>query len=375
MPAPIVPALPPRPIRGDRLNFPTVADNFVAAMDPWGAVVQSVGEFAEARANDAETAQDAALAAAAIATASADIAGAVAGFAGLWEDLTGPLSMPASVAHDDAFWILLEDVANVAAHEPGVSVVWGPEPETPADKVSVAPIAGVTGTDAQAVLEELSTRTLPVATQAEAQAGTVNDKAITPLRLRDALNSAGWLGLMFPLLDRLVVAVTQVSGTYSKTVSAASASWTVSGAPAGTVAGDTVYVTITSGGLDPAYSQRAYTITSVSGSTASIGTGFPLNNPNTPSTGSGNATLRYVRHLRRGNPNTYATSATAGKVSISWGQAMPEGYGIQCSNLGADSNAVTSARPAGTIIPQGCLINCVVGTALTDPTYLSVTAS
>jgi hypothetical protein len=375
MPAPIVPTLPPRPIRGDRLNFPTVADTFVAELDPWGAVVQSVGEFAEARANDAETAQDAAQAAAAIATASADIAAAVAGFAGLWEDLTGALSQPASTFHDDEFWILLEDVASVASHEPGVSVVWGPMPLTPADKVSLAAIAGLDAENVQEALAELATRTLPVATAPEALAGTVNDKALTPLRLRDAFGSAGWLGRMFPLLDRLVVSVTQVNSTYSKTISSASAAWTVAGAPPDTAVGDTVFVTITSGGLDSAYSGRSYTITSVSGSTATIGTGFPLENPNIPSTGSGNATVRYARCVRKGHPDTYAISSVAGKVGIVWGQAMPEGYTIQCSNLGADSNAVTSARPAGTITTASVLINCVVGTTLTDPTYLSVTAA
>ena len=374
MPAPTVPTLPPRPIRGDRLNFPPVADTFVAAMDPWGGAVQAVGQFVEQRANEAEAAQQAAAASAGLAGASADIAAAVAGFAGAWEDLTGPLSMPASVAHDDAFWILIQDVADVTAHEPGVSVSWAAQPQTPAEQVSIDPIAGMTAENAQEALEELSTRTIPVASSAEALAGTVNDKAITPLRLREAFGAGGWAGRVLPILDQLTVSVTQATSTYNKSSALALASWSVGGAPADIQVGDTVHVTITSGGLDAAYSNLAYTITSVAGSTVNIGTGL-LGNPNIPSSGSGNCTVRYVLHLRRGNPATYATSFTAGKVSVSWGFPLPAGYALQCSNQGADSNAVTWARPATPPIPEGVLVNCVVGTALTNPSYLSIVAS
>lgn len=374
MPAPQIDELPPAPVRGDRINFPTVADAFVAALPDFRDQTNAVATFVEARANEAETAQEEAAAAAGVAAASADIAAAVAGFAGAWEDLTGPLSMPASVAHDDAFWILIQDVADVTAHEPGVSVAWAAQPQTPADQVSVGPIAGITGDNAQEVLAELASRTIPVATEAEALAGTINDKALTPLRMRQALSSGGWTGRVLPILDQLTVSVTQVNSTYNKGSSPASASWTVGGAPAGTQVGDIVWVTITSGGLDAAYSARPYRITALAGSTATIGTGNP-GNPNVPSTGSGNCTLRYTRHMRQGHPDTYAYSSTAGKVTAVWGVSLPAGYAIQCSNLGADSNAVTWARPAGTPTESMCLVNCVVGTTLTDPTRLSIVAS
>jgi hypothetical protein len=377
MPAPQIDELPPAPVRGDRLNFPIVADAFVAALPDFRSQTNAVGEFVEERANEAEAAQQAAAASAGLAGASADIAAAVAGFAGAWEDLTGPLSMPASVAHDDAFWILIQDVADVTAHEPGVSVAWAAQPQTPADQVRVAPIPGITGDTAQEVLAELAGRTIPVATEAEALAGTVNDKALTPHRLRQAFRSGGWAGSILPVLDQVTVSVTQVASTYNKGSAPASASWTVAGAPAGTAVGDTVWVTITSGGLDAAYSGRAYVITAMAGSVATIGPGASgiLGNPNVPGSGSGNATLRYTRHLRRGNPGTYAFSGVAGKVTVLWAVPMPEGYSIQCSNLGADSNAVTWARPAGTPTDTSCLVNCVVGTVLTDPTRLSIVAS
>ena len=124
MPAPQIDELPPAPVRGDRLNFPTVADTFVAALPDFRDQTNAVATFVEARANEAETAAEAAESSAADASSFADIAGAIAGFAGIWEDLTGALVTPASTYHDDQFWILLENVADVTAHEPGVSVAW-----------------------------------------------------------------------------------------------------------------------------------------------------------------------------------------------------------------------------------------------------------
>ena len=47
-----------------------------------------------------------------------------ANFRGQWNFLTGPISIPASTLWDDTYWMLIESVANVTAHEPGVSAVW-----------------------------------------------------------------------------------------------------------------------------------------------------------------------------------------------------------------------------------------------------------
>ena len=124
MPAPQIDELPPAPVRGDRLNFPTVADTFVAALPDFRTQTNAVSEFVEARANESETAAVEAEASAAAASSFSDVAAAVAAFAGVWEDLTGPLAQPAAVFHDDLYWLLLEDLADVTAHEPGVSVAW-----------------------------------------------------------------------------------------------------------------------------------------------------------------------------------------------------------------------------------------------------------
>ena len=43
---------------------------------------------------------------------------------GEWSSLAGALAMPATVRHAGKFWVLLNNVANVAAAEPGVSSAW-----------------------------------------------------------------------------------------------------------------------------------------------------------------------------------------------------------------------------------------------------------
>ena len=54
----------------------------------------------------------------------ADDAGAYANFRGQWNFLTGPISIPASTLWADAYWMLTQSVADVTAHEPGISPVW-----------------------------------------------------------------------------------------------------------------------------------------------------------------------------------------------------------------------------------------------------------
>lgn len=55
---------------------------------------------------------------------NAAIAIAAANFKGNWSSLTGPLAVPASVYHAGEFWILLTNIASVAANTPGVSASW-----------------------------------------------------------------------------------------------------------------------------------------------------------------------------------------------------------------------------------------------------------
>ena len=69
-------------------------------------------------------ARDAALQASLLAVESAASAAGAANFKGLWPDLAGPLSRPACVKHEGRFWLLLDDLPDVAASEPGVSADW-----------------------------------------------------------------------------------------------------------------------------------------------------------------------------------------------------------------------------------------------------------
>lgn len=58
-----------------------------------------------------------------IVSISASVA-ATANFKGNWSALTGPLTVPASVAHSGSYWMLLSNLADVTAATPGVSASW-----------------------------------------------------------------------------------------------------------------------------------------------------------------------------------------------------------------------------------------------------------
>lgn len=52
------------------------------------------------------------------------IALAVGNFKGNWSSLTGALNTPASVKHNNRYWALLNNLANVALSQPGVTADW-----------------------------------------------------------------------------------------------------------------------------------------------------------------------------------------------------------------------------------------------------------
>lgn len=51
---------------------------------------------------------------------------ALSHFKGLYENLSGPLSIPASTKYANRMWLLVRNVANVQAEVPGVSDAWSP---------------------------------------------------------------------------------------------------------------------------------------------------------------------------------------------------------------------------------------------------------
>ena len=49
---------------------------------------------------------------------------ASANFKGTWSNLSGALSIPSAVLWQSDYWMLVQNVSNVSAHEPGVSSAW-----------------------------------------------------------------------------------------------------------------------------------------------------------------------------------------------------------------------------------------------------------
>jgi len=62
------------------------------------------------------------------AEAQAEIVTSAANFKGQWSTLTGDLNVPTSVLHDNAYWQLLNNLADVTTSEPGASGDWAKIP-------------------------------------------------------------------------------------------------------------------------------------------------------------------------------------------------------------------------------------------------------
>ena len=104
--------LPTPPLRSDDpVTFASRADALLSALPAFVTEVNALGI-------------DTAGASAAAAAASEAAAAASANFVGQWADLTGALNVPATVEHGGVVWLLLADLADVTASEPGVSADW-----------------------------------------------------------------------------------------------------------------------------------------------------------------------------------------------------------------------------------------------------------
>jgi hypothetical protein len=131
-----VSALPPVPSRGNPATFSTLFEAFLTALQgdfvsQVNTVAGEVNTKATAAATSASTASTQASAAsssassaASSATAAAASALAGAAFKGAWSGLSGPLAVPASVAHGGRLWTLLSNVADVTAKTPGIAAEW-----------------------------------------------------------------------------------------------------------------------------------------------------------------------------------------------------------------------------------------------------------
>lgn len=86
--------------------------------------VEALADASYANAQDAQGSATAALSSKTAAAASEANVAALSNFKGTWESLAGALAKPASVFHNGAFWMLLNNLADVATSEPGVSADW-----------------------------------------------------------------------------------------------------------------------------------------------------------------------------------------------------------------------------------------------------------
>lgn len=98
--------LPPAPSRADAANadtFTEIAETFVAALPVFSTQVNNTLTDVNAAASGALASSN---------------------FKGSWAALTGAMSIPASVLHDGALWLLVSNTSDITADEPGVSAKW-----------------------------------------------------------------------------------------------------------------------------------------------------------------------------------------------------------------------------------------------------------
>lgn len=124
--------LPATPDRADRTSFAvrctalfdqlknTTLAQWRSAMAWMNAAAADAAASATASANSAASAASASNAA----QTAAGVAIGSSNFKGNWSALAGALNTPACVKHNGRFWLLLNNQADVAAAQPGVSAAW-----------------------------------------------------------------------------------------------------------------------------------------------------------------------------------------------------------------------------------------------------------
>lgn len=105
-------------------TFDEDADAAFAAQRPFQLEMQALKANVHANAQGAYANTLEVAANTTLAQNMADIATSLANFKGAWPSLSGPLPKPASALHNSAYWVLLNDLVNVATSEPGVSGDW-----------------------------------------------------------------------------------------------------------------------------------------------------------------------------------------------------------------------------------------------------------
>lgn len=109
--------LPQPPNTGNPATFDTLADAFIDALPTMVEEINIV-------ATDIDTKHNYISSATPIVETNASICLASANYKGLWSSLTGALNKPASVSHNNKFWLLNTNLANVTLAQPGISASW-----------------------------------------------------------------------------------------------------------------------------------------------------------------------------------------------------------------------------------------------------------
>lgn len=120
---PITPLSTP-PSRDDPTNFSSRADTFLGELPTFATEANALAVAVNASEVAAAASASSANSSATNAASSATVALAASNFKGEWSTLTGALNKPASVKNDGRFWLLLNNLADVTASEPGVSADW-----------------------------------------------------------------------------------------------------------------------------------------------------------------------------------------------------------------------------------------------------------
>ena len=125
--------LPPAPQRSDPpAEFITKADAHVASLDQFvdetnvvaTEMNTAIGEAATSASNASDSADAAATSEANAAVSEANAANIVSGAAnykGVWSTQVGAATIPATYEHEGGLWLLLADIPDITASEPGVT--------------------------------------------------------------------------------------------------------------------------------------------------------------------------------------------------------------------------------------------------------------
>lgn len=125
MPIPVKPTVPPIPQRTQEpALFSDNVDAFLTFIPDAVDYFDEATTFTDDRAASADSSASAAALSQSSAAASAAAAAASSNYKGEWSSLSGALNKPATVSHNGAFWVLVNNLANVALSEPSVTADW-----------------------------------------------------------------------------------------------------------------------------------------------------------------------------------------------------------------------------------------------------------